>query len=75
MPAATAVSTVPVGRWRRVLRDRSHGWALVATGIACALAAALLYTAMMPKPRVITQEDIDGGFGGSSIALPLIVVP
>jgi S1-C subfamily serine protease len=57
-PAAAAAAVAP-SRWRRALRDRSHAWALLATGIACALAAVLLYAAMAPKPRVITQDDID----------------
>jgi S1-C subfamily serine protease len=31
----------------------------VATGAICALLAVLLYAALVPKPRVLTQDDID----------------
>jgi S1-C subfamily serine protease len=61
-PAAAESAAVPAaapGRWRRALRDHSGGLALFAAGLACALAAVLLYAAMAPKARVITQEDID----------------
>ena len=60
-PPAGPGAAVPdcKGRWRRALRNRSGGLALFATGMACALAAVLLYAAMAPKARVITQEDIN----------------
>ena len=45
---ATATPAAAPGRWRRALRDRSHAWALLATGIACALAAVLLYRTFRP---------------------------
>ena len=61
-PAAVESAAAPPaapGRWRRALGGRSGGLALFAAGMACALAAVLLYAGMAPKARVITQEDID----------------
>ena len=52
-PAATA------GRWRRSLRDSRAAWALLGACLAALLAGVLIHAALAPKPRAITQDDID----------------
>jgi S1-C subfamily serine protease len=45
-------------RWRLVLHDPRAGWALLTAGLVIT-AIAVGYLALAPKPRVITQDDID----------------
>ena len=47
------------GRWWRALAARRWPLALVATAAVCSLGAVLLYSALHPAPRALTQEDID----------------
>ena len=54
-----ATPAVADGRWRRALRASRGAWIFSATVATCVIAAVLLYAAMSPRPRVITQEDID----------------
>jgi S1-C subfamily serine protease len=61
-PAVAPVAAAAGGwivRWRRALRDRRASLLVAMTGGLCALAAVLLYAAIAPPPRAITQEDID----------------
>jgi S1-C subfamily serine protease len=55
------VAQVPASHrgWRVALRERRQTLVLVATATACALAAVLLYSALHPGPRALTQDDID----------------
>jgi len=57
--AATAAPMALRSKWRGALRERRPSLLLVMAGGLCALAAVILYATLMPKPRVITQEDID----------------
>ena len=57
--AATATPIALRSKWRSALRERRPSLLLVMAGGLCALAAVILYATLMPKPRVITQEDID----------------
>jgi S1-C subfamily serine protease len=57
-PGVVAAVAPPV-RWRRAWRDRRSSFLLVIAGGLCAVAAVLLYATISPKPRVVTQEDID----------------
>ena len=54
---ATGVASRP--KWRNAWRERRQSLLLVAAGGLCALAAVILYATFVPKPRAITQEDID----------------
>jgi S1-C subfamily serine protease len=66
-----AAAAAPAGRWRRAWRDR-RGWSLLAlAGGFCALAAVVLYATLAPKPRAITQEDIDAAVLHSLETAPL----
>ncbi|MEO8676340.1 MAG: trypsin-like peptidase domain-containing protein [Casimicrobiaceae bacterium] len=58
--APAAATPAASGRsWRHALRERRLSLLPVMAGGLCALAAVILYAAFVPKPRVITQEDID----------------
>ena len=57
--AATATPIALRSKWRSALRERRPSLLLVMAGGLCALAAVILYATLVPKPRVITQEDID----------------
>ena len=57
--AATATPIALRSKWRSALRERRPSLLLVMAGGLCALAAVILYATLVPRPRVITQEDID----------------
>ena len=57
--AATATPMALRSKWRSALRAHRPSLLLVMACGLCALAAVVLYATLMPKPRVITQEDID----------------
>jgi S1-C subfamily serine protease len=57
-PAPAAAAPHRPGRLRRSLRERRLPLAIVATAAAM-LGAVLLYAALHPAPRAITQDDID----------------
>jgi S1-C subfamily serine protease len=57
-PAPAAAAPHRPGRLRRSLRERRLPLAIVATA-AASLGAVLLYAALHPAPRAITQDDID----------------
>jgi len=57
--SAPAAAPRPPGRLRRVLRERRLPLLVVATAAASALGAVLLYGALHPPPRLLTQDDID----------------
>ena len=64
LPPPSPASSAPVaaatgGRWRRALRDPRAPWVLLGTSLVAVLAGVLVYSALAPSPRVLTQEDID----------------
>lgn len=60
-PEPDAVQEAPPSRWNRVqaLGRRHAGWLRVLAGAAFALVIAAAYVWSQPRPRVLTQEDVD----------------